>query len=100
MLLLVAIGVFFIVVSANRMSGYRTLLRLNDQNTVGGNYVPDQQPAYNNPTLAAIMSVYWPTVTCLYLIWSFVSFRWWITWMIWPIAAIIEALIKNISKNQ
>lgn len=99
-LLLVAIGVFFIVVSANRMGGYRTLLHLNDQNTVGGNYVPNQQPAYTNPTLAAIMSVYWPTTTCLYLIWSFLSFQWQITWIIWPVAAIIEALIKNLSKNQ
>ena len=53
----------------------------------------------HNSTLAAIMSVYWPTITCLYLIWSFLSFDWWITWIVWPIAAIVESLIKNISKN-
>lgn len=99
-LLLVAIGVFFIVVTSNRMGGYRTLLHLNKQDTVGGNYVPNQQgTTYRNPTLAAIMSVYWPTITCVYLIWSFLSFDWWITWIIWPVAAIIEALIKNLFKN-
>lgn len=99
-LLLVAIGVFFIVVTSIRMDGYRTLLHLNKQDTVGGNYVPNQQgTTYRNPTLAAIMSVYWPTITCVYLIWSFLSFDWWITWIIWPVAAIIEALIKNLFKN-
>ena len=84
-----------------RMGGYRTLLHLNNQNTIGGNYVPEQQnrQQYHNSTLAAIMSVYWPTITCLYLIWSFLSFDWWITWIVWPIAAIVESLIKNISKN-
>ena len=100
-LIIVAIGVFLIVSSSMRMGGYRTLLHLNNQNTVGGNYVPDQQNCrqYSNPALAAVMSVYWPTVTCFYLIWSFLSFDWWITWIIWPIAAIIEALIKNLFKN-
>ena len=42
------------------------------------------------------MSIFWPTVTCLYLIWSFLSFKWYITWIIWPVAAIINALVKNI----
>ena len=100
-LIFVAIGVFLIVISSMRMGGYRTLLHLNNQNTIGGNYVPEQQDRqqYHNSTLAAIMSVYWPTITCLYLIWSFLSFDWWITWIVWPIAAIVESLIKNISKN-
>ena len=100
-LIFVAIGVFLLVISSMRMGGYRTLLHLNNQNTIGGNYVPEQQDRqqYHNSTLAAIMSVYWPTITCLYLIWSFLSFDWWITWIVWPIAAIVESLIKNISKN-
>lgn len=100
-LIFVAIGVFLIVISSMRMGGYRTLLHLNNQNTIGGNYVPEQQDRqqYHNSTLAAIMSVYWPTITFLYLIWSFLSFDWWITWIVWPIAAIVESLIKNISKN-
>ena len=96
-----AIGVFLIVMSSTRLGGYRRLLRLNSQDTVGGNYVPNQQEKtqYINPTVATVMSVYWPTVTCLYLIWSFLSFDWWITWIIWPIAAIINAVIDHTLKN-
>ena len=42
------------------------------------------------------MSVFWPTVTCLYLIISFLTFAWYISWIIWPVAAVVENLIKAI----
>jgi hypothetical protein len=99
--ILVAIGVFLIVMVSTKLSSYKTLLHLNQQDTVGGNYVPSQtnEPQYMNQTIAAIMSVYWPTVTCLYLIWSFLTFDFWISWIIWPIAAIIHSLIKNLLRK-
>ena len=95
--ILVAIGVFLIVMASMKLGSYTRLLHLNEQGTVGGNYVPGQQsePQYIDPTTASIMSVFWPTVTCLYLIWSFLTFDWHITWIIWPIASIIHALVKN-----
>ncbi len=93
----VAVGVFLIVMGSMRLDSYKQLLHLNGQGTVGGSYVPNQQnePQYINKTAAAVMSVYWPTVTCLYLIWSFLSFDWYITWIIWPIAGIVHTLVKN-----
>lgn len=99
--ILVAIGVFLIVMASTKLSNYKTLLHLNQQDTVGGNYVPSQtnEPQYMNQTIAAIMSVYWPTVICLYLIWSFLTFDFWISWIIWPIAAIIHTLIKNLLRK-
>ena len=65
---------------------------------MGGSNTTSQEEnvQYEDKTEAAIMSVYWPTVTCLYLIWSFLSFDWGITWIIWVIAAIIHTLIKNL----
>ena len=95
-MIFIAIGVFFIVMASIRFGSYKTLLRLNDGTTVGGNYVPDQQMKYKNSTVRAIMSVYWPTVTCLYLCWSFLTFDWGVTWIIWPIAAITHTLIHNL----
>lgn len=98
----VAIGVFLIVMSSMKLGSYNTLLRLNQKDTVGGNYVPNQQnePQYINKEVATVMSVYWPTVTCLYLIWSFLSFEWWRTWIIWPVAGIIHGVIKSTLKKQ
>ncbi len=46
--------------------------------------------------LTAAQSVFWPTVTCLYLIWSFLTFKWWITWIIWPLAAVLHSLLKRV----
>lgn len=95
-MIFIAIGVFFIIIASIRFGSFKTLLRLNDGATVGGNYVPDQQKEYKNPTVRAIMSVYWPTITCIYLCWSFLTFDWSFTWIIWPIAAIVHTLIRNL----
>ena len=46
--------------------------------------------------LNAILSVYWQTVTCLYLCISFLTFRWWITWIIWPLAAVLHSILKRL----
>ncbi len=94
---LVGIGVFLIITANLRKRTLDSLLHLNETHTVGGNYVSSQKEheTYSNETVATIMSVFWPTVTCLYLSVSFLTFHWWSTWVIWPIAAIIHKLIKN-----
>lgn len=101
-LVFVAIGVFMIVLTSIRTSGYNTLLKLNNSSTMGGNFVPSQQNdvKYNSKTAAAVMSVFWPTITCIYLSWSFLSADWHITWIIWPIAGIAETFIKNMWGNK
>ena len=35
------------------------------------------------------------TVLCLYLVWSFLTFRWWITWIIFPIASWLYKIVRN-----
>lgn len=49
-----------------------------------------------NKVLDSIMSVFWPTITCIYLIYSFLTFDWYISWIIWPIAAVVRGLINGI----
>jgi len=100
--LLVATGVFMIVLSQSINSSYNNLLKLNSSSTVSGNYVPSQHPEtkYITSAAATVMSVFWPTITCFYLIWSFLSFDWWCTWIIWPIAAIIHTILNTAFKKQ
>ena len=97
--ILVAAGVACIVYSSWRYRSYQRLLNINSENTIGGTYtrVSDKEPFYNNKTMRAIMSVYWPTVTCIYLAYSFLTFNWWISWIIWPIAGVVHKLIVNLS---
>ncbi len=90
----VAVGVGLIVYASSRDKAYTRLLTLNDSKTVGGNYVDNQKMLNNvNKTGLTVLSVYWETVTCLYLIISFLSFDWHITWIIWPIAAVVKKII-------
>ncbi|MFR2512625.1 MAG: hypothetical protein ACLS9K_12340 [Lachnospira eligens] len=53
----------------------KTLLALNGDN-VAGSYVKkeNKEVRYINNTATTIMSVFWPTVTCIYLSASFITF--------------------------
>ena len=83
---IVAIGVGLIVYGNLRDSAFTKILSLNDSKTVGGNFVDSQKTVKRlTKTGQTIMSVYWPTVTCIYLIWSFVTMDWHISWIIWPL---------------
>ena len=94
----VAAGVFLIIYSNKRYKLYKKLLELNSQETIGGTYTnsSDKEPVYTNETMRVIMSIYWPTVTCVYLCLSFLTFRWGITWIIWPIAGVVRKLLDSL----
>lgn len=87
-----------IVFTNMKKSSFDKPLSLNGAQTMGGNFANshDGKVHYESPVVAAIMSVYWSTVTCIYLCWSFITFDWGITWIIWPIAAIINSLVENL----
>ena len=93
--IIVGIGVMMIVYSSMTMEAYKQILKINDIRLVSGNYVRDSgKEKYINPAVETIMSLYWPTVTSVYLIWSFLTFDWHLTWVIWPVAAIISGVVK------
>lgn len=95
MFVFVGIGVFLFVVAGNVNAGFSVILSLNKRESMGGAFVPSQkQVQYKNEAIAGIMSVYWPTVTCIYLCWSFLSFDWHKTWIVWVLAALVQQMIK------
>lgn len=55
---------------------------------------------YASPAADTVMSVFWPTAACLYLSWSFLTFDWHITWVIWPLAAILRAILHSIFNKE
>lgn len=97
----IGIGVLLFIAANVRNAAYDTLLKLNAADSMGGVFVPSQkgQVRYTNKTVAAVMSVYWPTVTCIYLCWSFLTYKWHITWIIWVIAGVAESFIKNMYRD-
>lgn len=95
-LILVAIGVMFFIMGAMRKGCYEELLKINRTPIRGKMTEKEKRQSRREKD---ILSVYWPTVTCVYLIWSFLSMDWWITWIIWPLAAVFAQVIKLVCRD-
>ncbi|MCH4193580.1 MAG: permease prefix domain 1-containing protein [Butyrivibrio sp.] len=93
MLIFIGIGVMLIIIASTKSESYKRLMGLNRQGTVAGSR-DHSKIHYETKAVETIMEVYQPTVTCLYLIWSFITFDWYITWIIFPVAAIVRKVIE------
>ena len=89
----VAIGVFVIIYAYVIQNSYKKLLLLDE------NYI-SQETEPKNKRFQKINSVYWQSVTCIYLIVSFITHRWDISWLLWPIAAVAFTLLKIIFSDE
>lgn len=45
-------------------------------------------------------SLYWPIVVAVYLLVSFLTGQWAITWIIWPVAGVLSAVIENVIESR
>ncbi|MGV8969778.1 MAG: permease prefix domain 1-containing protein [Microbacteriaceae bacterium] len=48
-----------------------------------------------NSVVGVIAAFYWPLLTAIYLAWSFIGNAWDISWIIWPIGAVLFAAIAG-----
>lgn len=90
LLILAAIATGLLVYSG--MSTPREFKDFNRQST-------EEYKLYASPRgrkLRSIMSIYWSVVTAVYLLWSFLTMHWHITWIIWPIAGVLSGIIKAV----
>lgn len=83
-LALVGIGVMFFVVAGSHWGSYQRLLEEGDFTR------RKKRVAKKNEK---IQSIYWIVVTAIYLAWSFSTFAWHRTWIIWPVAGVLSFLI-------
>ena len=93
LLAICAVGVALIVRAGFINGSYQRLLRT-------GEFAPTKKRAKReNAVYEAITGAYWCLVTGIYLLWSFRSMDWHITWILWVIApagqGIIEAAFAN-----
>lgn len=87
LLIIVAIGVFFFITSGMRKEAYEILLQEKE-------YLPEIKK--RNSTLDKISPIYWTFITAIYLAWSFITFDWGRSWIIWPVAGVLYAGISSI----
>ena len=84
-LLTVAIGVMFFIVAGVRWASMQKLLKEGKFSEKG---------KQKNKIIEAIGTVYWLLATAIYLGWSFLTSDWHITWVIWPIAGVLFAVVE------
>ena len=85
-LLLVAIGVYNIVLTSVPWEGYRMLLEEGDYTRA----VKRSNRKYGG--------IYWGIVVTAYLATSFITQRWDMTWIFWPVAGVLYGVIVEIAK--
>lgn len=101
MFIMIGTGVNLIINSNYIEKLYNKLLAANPSNTVGSTYRKNSgRLVYKNEVLGVFMSLYWGLITCIYISISFLTFAWHITWIIWPIAAVIKNLIDVIGGEE
>lgn len=89
LLILVAIGVLFIVRVSMVREGMQMLLE-------EGEY--SRSAKVENRRNEIISGIYWGLVVAGYLAVSFVTFRWDRTWIVWPVAGVLYAVVTSVAK--
>ncbi len=89
LLLLISIGVFLIVKACIINSCYNKLLQTGDYTAKNKIF---------NHNIQAITTIYWCSITALYLYISFTQYNWDKSWVVWPIAGVLYAVLVNIVK--
>ena len=85
LLIMCAIGVKLIVHTCMIQEGFEKLLETGDYTRA-------------NKKVSGFDGVYWAIITAIYLGWSFFTFRWEMTWLIWPVAGVLFTAYREIIK--
>ncbi len=90
LLLIVGIAVFMFITAGMERDAVKILLQ-------EGDYTLEKKE--NSRSDDKIGGIYWPIITCIYLVWSFFTGNWGYTWIIWPIAGVLYAAIVAICRE-
>lgn len=82
----VSCAVYLFITSGSIKGSYDQLLQ-------EGDYEPRMQE--NEKRIERFAAVYWPIVIAIYLGWSFYTYNWGFTWVIWPIAGLLFGAIVS-----
>lgn len=83
-IVLVAVGVFMIVRTCILYGSFQCLLE-------EGDYTREKK--LENKRNDILNTIYWCTVTAIYLGWSFLTMDWERTWIVWPVAGVFYGVV-------
>lgn len=79
-LIIVAVAVHYFITANTIMGTFDRLLQ-------EGNFSVENKQT--EKLIDKVASVYWPVVVAIYLGYSFITFNWHISWIIWPVAGVL-----------
>lgn len=86
LLLLIAIAVVLFIHAGVTMDCYKELLQEDEFS----------REKKEDKLIGAVASIVWPLTTIGYLLWSFLSGAWHITWIVWPVMGILFGAFSGI----
>ncbi len=84
---LVGIGVFFLVKTNIVRDSFNIILQMED-------YTPEKKAS--KKIIEKYATIYWMTISFIYLAYSFISKSWSQSWIIWPLAGITYGILEAI----
>lgn len=90
LIMMVAAAVYLFVYCGSTMESYQKLLR-------EGDYTAEAKKTAKK--LNGLEDIYWMAVTALYLVVSFWKGNWGVSWIIWPVAALLYGVVEWIAKQ-
>ncbi len=82
---LVALAVYLFITGGTEHEAYEILLNTGD-------YAASRKK--DNEIMERFGGFYWTLVLIGYLVWSFTTFNWGFTWIVWPVAGVLFGLIS------
>jgi len=87
MFALMGIAVFILIRVNAQKNIYEVLLKVT---------VYPQVKDEEKKLLIKVGLVYWPIVAAIYIVWSFITHDWHISWLVWPVAALLFASLYGV----
>ncbi|MCW8880128.1 MAG: helix-turn-helix domain-containing protein [Kangiellaceae bacterium] len=84
---MIATGLYIIIPASAQYNAYSLLIK-------EGDYHPREKEKMKN--IEALAAFYWPLLVAIYLGWSFWTMRWDVTWIIWPVGAVLFAALVGL----
>lgn len=94
LLFLVGVAVYLFIFAGMRQDMYHVLLQEEDYSYEKKQ--SEQQKKKAEKIIGTVGGIFWPLITCIYLIGSFGYGNWGTSWMIWPITGILFGVFSTI----
>lgn len=87
LLLMVSIAVYNFIVASTRHDSYEILLKEGDYT---------KESFDNSKKEGTISAIYWSLLLSIYFGYSFITYDWGSSWIVWPVGAVLFPIITNI----